>query len=158
MINSLVFYKEKILSPFLLTFGEMPTCDILNFYSGNSSIFKSKQHYLKTLVHLQTSLNEIRLAQIERRKYNEENPKTEKYFAKIVPGAIVSIQNPDVRKQIGNYKLLSKYNHEFVVIKRTASSCFIRPCSEINMRTFLEPKSRYEEQPPTKTYKVDVEN
>ena len=43
-------------------------------------------------------------------------------------------------------------------MKRTASSVFIRPCSEINMRTFLEPKSRYEEQAPTKTYKVDVEN
>ena len=91
-------------------------------------------------------------------KYNEENPKTEKYFSKIIPGAIVSIQNPDVRKKIGNYKLLSKYNHEFVVIKHTASSCFIRPCSEINMRTFLEPRSRYEEQAPTKTYKVDVEH
>ena len=136
MINSLVFYNEKILSPFLLTFGEMPRLDILNFYSGNSAIFKTKQQYLKTLIQLQTSLNEIRLSQIEGWQYRAENPKTASYFAKIVPGAIVSISNPDVRKKMGNYKLLAKFNHEFVVVKRTASSCFVRPCSEINMKTF----------------------
>ena len=41
MINGLVFYNEKILSPFLLTFGELPRIDILNFYSGKSNLFKS---------------------------------------------------------------------------------------------------------------------
>ena len=65
LVNSLVFYNEKVLSPFLLTFGELPRVDILNFYSGNAGIFKSKQQYLKTLVQLQTSLNEIRISQIE---------------------------------------------------------------------------------------------
>ena len=106
---------------------------------------------MKTLIQLQTSLNEIRLAQIEERKYKEENPKTASYFARIVHGVIVSISNPDVREKICNYKLLVKYNHEFVVVKRTASSCFVRPCSEINMKTFLEPKARYEEQAPMRT-------
>ena len=76
MINSLVFYNEKVLSPFLLTFGEIPRCDILNFFSGSSSIFKSKQQYLKTLVQLQTSLNELRISQIEGRKYKSESTKT----------------------------------------------------------------------------------
>ena len=158
MINGLVFYNEKILSPFLLTFGELPRVDILNFYSGNSNLFKSKQQYLKTLVQLQTSLNAIRVSQIENRKYKAESAKTAKYFEKIVPGSIVSISNPDVRKKVGNYKMLAKFNHEFVVIKRTASACFVRPCSEISMKTFLEPNSRYQEQVPLRTYKIDVEN
>ena len=65
MVNSLVFYNERVLSPFLLTFGELPRVDILNFYSGSAAIFKSKQQYLKTRVQLQTSLNEIRISQIE---------------------------------------------------------------------------------------------
>ena len=132
--------------------------DILNFYSGNGKIFKSKQQYLKTLVQLQTSLNAIRISQIENRKYKAESARTASYFSKIVPGSIVSISNPDVRKKIGNYKLLAKYNHEFVVVKRTASSCFVRPCSEISMKSFLEPNSRYQEQVPLRTYKIDVEN
>ena len=59
---------------------------------------------------------------------------------------------------MGNYKLLAKYNHEFVVAKRTSSSCFVKPCSEINMKTFFEPTSRYQEQSPIHTYKVVVEN
>ena len=130
------------MSPFLLTFGELPRFDILNFYSGTSSIFKTKQQYLKTLVQLQTSLNEIRISQIEGLKYKAESTKVTNYYAKIIPGAIVSISNPDVRKKMGNYKLLVKYNHELVVVKRTASRCFVKPCSEINMKTFLEPTSR----------------
>ena len=59
---------------------------------------------------------------------------------------------------MGNYKLLAKYNHEFVVVKHTASSCFVKPCSEINMKSFLEPTTRYQEQAPIRTYKVDIEN
>jgi hypothetical protein len=96
MINSLVFYNERVLSPFLLTFGELPRVDILNFYSGSAAIFKSKQQYLKTLIQLQTSLNEIRISQIEGRKYKAESARTANYYAKIVPGSIVSISNPDV--------------------------------------------------------------
>ena len=158
MINGLVFNNEKVLSPFLLTFGELPRVDILNFYSGKGHLFKSKQQYLKTLVYLQSSLNAIRVSQIENRKYKAENARATKYYEQIIPGAIVSISNPDVRKKVGNYKLLAKFNHEFVVVKRTASSCFVRPCSEINMKSFLEPKSRYQEQSPLRTYKIDVEN
>ena len=71
---------------------------------------------------------------------------------------MVSISNPDVRKKLGNYKLLAKHNHEFVVVKRTASSCFVRPCSEISMKSFLEPTTRYQEQTPIRTYIVDIEN
>ena len=99
MINSLVFYNERVLSPFLLTFGELPRVDILNFYSGSAAIFKSKQQYLKTLIQLQTSLNEIRISQIEGRKYKAESARTANYYAKIVPGSIVSIANPDVQKR-----------------------------------------------------------
>ena len=82
-----------------LTFGEMPWCDILNFYSGTSSIFKTKQQYLKTLVQLQTSLNEIRISHIEGQKYKAESTKVTNYYTKIIPGAIVSISNPDVRRK-----------------------------------------------------------
>ena len=99
MINSLVFYNEKVLSPFLLTFSELPRCDNLNFYSGTSSIFKTKQQYLKTLVQLQTSLNEIRISHIEGQKYKAESTKVTNYYTKIIPGAIVSISNPDVRRK-----------------------------------------------------------
>ena len=158
LINSLTFHNEKILSPYLICFSQLPRIDIMNFYSGSSHIFKSKHAYLKQLILLNSSLNAIRLSQIEARVYEQESSRQENYFKKIKPGAIVSILNPEVRRKVGNFKLCPKYRDQFIVIKRTASAAYLRPCSEINLQSFLQTKHRYEEQMPEPLYKVDLEN
>ena len=76
---------------------------------------------------------------------------------KIQPGSIVSVVCPEVRKRVGNFKLLPKFKNQFIVIKRTSSSAFIRPCNEIHMKDFLMPKKRYEEQESEPLYKIDLE-
>ena len=77
---------------------------------------------------------------IERCKYKEENGLQARYFEKIQPGTIVTVINPEVRRKLGNYKLLPKFRDEFVVIKRMKSCALNKPCDEVHMKKFLVPK------------------
>ena len=149
---------KKLLSPYLICFGQLPRIDVLSFYNGSMHIFKNKHVFLKQLILLNNAVNAIRLTMIERRKYKEENSLQAKYFEKIQTGSIVSIINPEVRRKLGNYKLLPKFRDQFVVIKRTKSCAFIKPCDEAHMKKFLEPKQCYQDQEPELTFKVDIEN
>ena len=158
LVNSIVFAKEKILSPFLIVFGQLPRIDVINFFDGNTSVFKSKHDYLKQLILLNSAFNKIRLTQIEGRQYKENSKKVQNYFDQIQRGSIVSILNPDVRAKKKNHKLLPRYRDRFIVVKRTQSSAYIKPCSEVFMKHFLKETPRYKELTPQCYYKVDIEN
>ena len=50
LINSLTFADEKLLSPYLICFGQLPRIDVLSFYNVSMHIFKRKQSFLKPLI------------------------------------------------------------------------------------------------------------
>ena len=44
LINSLTFADEKLLSPYLICFGQLPRIDVLSFYNGSMHILKANMH------------------------------------------------------------------------------------------------------------------
>ena len=156
LVNSLVFSKEKILSPYFIVFAQRPNIDILTFYDGSPDIFKSKEDYIKQVVLLNSALTKIRLAHIESRKYQQNSTKVQNYYDKIQAGSIVSINNPELIIKKQDYKLRPKFKNRFIVIKRTKSAVFLKPCDEIYLQDFLKQKQIDDKSKAEVYYKADL--
>ena len=65
-------------------------------FESNSNTFMDKSEYLTQVLLLNDAFCKIRLSQIEARIYKNNTSKVDSYYNKIVPGSIVSVNNPEI--------------------------------------------------------------
>ena len=155
MINSLVFTNSKNISPYLLMFAQYPKQNILQIYEQGAEEIIEKEEYLKHLLLINNAYTKMRIAMIDKRKYEETEGKNKNYWDALNPGDIVMIRNPEQFIKKKNFKLRPLYKSKFVIIRRTKSSAFLRPLNNIYLKQFQESTS---EDKPTLdwAYKCDI--
>ena len=158
LVNSLVFKNERFMSPYLIMFGQLPRNDIYTFFQHGGDLFKSKHHYLRTILELQSIITKIRIGIINSRDYPKNSPRVQKHFDRIVPGVIVLIKNPSIVNKGKNHKLLPRFNTEFMVVRKTSSSVFLTPCIDVLLEDFQSGKKTLNDICPTDLFQVDITN
>ena len=155
MINSLVFTNSKNISPYLLMFALYPKQNILQIYEQGAEEIVEKEEYLKHLLLINNAYTKMRIAMIDKRKYEETEGKNKNYWDALNPGDIVMIRNPEQFIKKKNFKLRPLYKSKFVIVRRTKSSAFLRPLDNIYLKQFQESTS--EDKPtPDWAYKCDI--
>ena len=155
LINSLTFFDAKTISPYLLMFAQQPKQDILQIYSKGAEKIIDKNEYLEHLLLINDVYTKMRLAMIDKRQYNEDSRTNTNYRNNLQPGDIVMIRNPEKTVQKANHKFRPLYKNKFVIIRRTATSAFLRPLENIYLKNF-ENMENAEKVVPDFAYKADI--
>ena len=155
LINSLVFTDSKFISPYLLMFAQKPKQEILQIYAPGAEDFLDKNQYLKHLLLVNDVFTKIRLAMIDKRKYQDQVGKNKKYWDSMQPGDIVTIRNPEKYIAKANWKLRPLYKSKFIIVKRTASSAYLRPLENVYLKQFVGRKNNVKIDPDF-VYKAEI--